>query len=112
MRTPEYWKEHTKKLQPLKVGDIVWTQNQTGPEPKKRNMTDFIVFEVRQYDQYVVKVDGSGRATLRNRKFLRVYTPLHLQQGSKARFRCANSTVNALRVINMLITQALSSEIP
>ena len=28
------------------------------------------VVEVRQHDQYVIKVDGSGRVTLRNRKFL------------------------------------------
>ncbi len=35
-----------------------------------------IVVEVRQFDQYVVKVDGSGRMTLRNRKFLRKYTPV------------------------------------
>jgi len=31
---------------------------------------------VRQFDQYVVKVDGSGRVTLRNRKFLRKYIPV------------------------------------
>ena len=33
------------------------------------------MIEVRQFDQYVVRVDGSGRVTLRNRKFLRKYTP-------------------------------------
>ena len=33
--------------------------------------------EVRQFHQYVVKVDGSGRLTLRNRQHLRKYTPLH-----------------------------------
>ncbi|KAK3749111.1 hypothetical protein QZH41_019407 [Actinostola sp. cb2023] len=27
------------------------------------------------HDQYRVKVDGSGRLTLRNRRFLRAYTP-------------------------------------
>ena len=32
--------------------------------------------EVRQFDQYVVRVDGSGRVTLRNRKFLRKYMPV------------------------------------
>ena len=32
--------------------------------------------EVRQFDQYVVRVDGSGRVTLRNRKFLRKYIPV------------------------------------
>ena len=29
--------------------------------------------EVRQHDQYVIRVDGSGRVTLRNRKFLRKF---------------------------------------
>ena len=31
---------------------------------------------MRQHDQYVVKVDGSGRMTTRNRKFLRKYLPV------------------------------------
>ena len=34
-----------------------------------------MVIEVRQFDQYVVRVDGSGRVTLRNRKFQRKYIP-------------------------------------
>ena len=33
--------------------------------------------EVRQFDQYVIRVDGSGRVTLRNRKFLRKYSPVY-----------------------------------
>ena len=39
-----------------------------------------MVIEVRQFDQYAVKVDGSGRVTLRNRKFLRRYTPVQSQR--------------------------------
>ena len=35
-----------------------------------------IVIAVRQFDQYVVRVDGSDRVTVRNRKFLRQYTPV------------------------------------
>ena len=31
---------------------------------------------MRQHDQYLVRVDGSGRLTLRNRKFLRKYVPV------------------------------------
>ena len=34
------------------------------------------MIEVRQFDEYVIRVDGSGRVTLRNRKFLRKYTPV------------------------------------
>ena len=35
------------------------------------------MIEVRQYDQYIIRIDGSGRLTLRNRKFLRKYIPVH-----------------------------------
>ncbi len=73
-RAGERWKEHTKQLLPLKVGDHVRLQNQTGPHPNKWDRTGCVV-EVRQHDQYVIRVDGSGRQTLRNRKFLRAYTP-------------------------------------
>ena len=31
---------------------------------------------MRQFDQYIIRVDGSGRMTLRNRKFLRQYHPV------------------------------------
>ena len=31
--------------------------------------------EVHQHDQYVIKVDWSGRVTVRNRKFLRKFSP-------------------------------------
>ena len=67
--------EHTRHLPPLKVGDHVRLQNQTGPHPTKWDRTGLII-EVRQFDQYVVRVDGSGRVTLRNRRFLRHYTPV------------------------------------
>ena len=36
------------------------------------------VVEVRQFDQHVVRVDGSGRMTVRNRKFLRKFVSVHL----------------------------------
>ena len=58
-----------KLLQPLSVGDRVYIQNQAGRYATKWDKTGQIV-ETHQNDQYVVKVDGSGRLTLRNRKFL------------------------------------------
>ena len=67
--------EHTRRLSPLKVGDHVRIQNQTGPNPLKWDRTGIVV-EVRQFDQYVVKIDGSNRPTLRNRKFLRRFIPM------------------------------------
>ena len=75
MRTQEKLTEHTRRLPPLKVGDHVRIQNQTGPYPLKWDKTG-IVIEVRQYDQYMVKIDGSNRTTLRNRRFLRHFIPI------------------------------------
>ena len=75
MKTAEYWTEHTKKQPTLKVEDHVRIQNQIGNNPKKWDKTG-IVIEVRQYDQYVIRVDGSGRVTLRNRRFLRRFEPM------------------------------------
>jgi len=68
--------EHTQRLHPLSVGDYVRVQNQTGPHPLKWDKTGRVI-EVRQFDQYVVRVDGSGRVTIRNRKFLRKYLPVY-----------------------------------
>ena len=75
MKAAERWTEHTQRLPPLKVGDLVRIQNQVGNFPRRWDKTGRIV-EVKQHDQYVVGVDGSGRVTLRNRKFLRKYTPV------------------------------------
>ena len=74
-RDAERLSANTRILNPLSVGDCVRIQNQTGPHPTKWDKTG-IVIEVRQFDQYVVRVDGSGRVTLRNRKFLRLYHPV------------------------------------
>ena len=68
MKAAERWFEHTKTLPPLAVGNHVRIQNQTGPYPTKWDKTG-VVIEVRQFDQYVVRIDGSGRMTTRNCKF-------------------------------------------
>ena len=75
VRMADVLAEHTKRLLPLVVGDFVRIQNQTGPYPNKWDKTGRVV-EVRQHDQYVVKVDGSGRVTSRNRRFLRKFSPV------------------------------------
>ena len=74
-KTCEKLTEHTKCLPPLQVGDHVRVQNQSGPNPTKWDKTGVVV-EVRQFDQYVIRTDGSGRVTLRNRRFLRKYIPV------------------------------------
>ena len=69
-REHEKWSRSTKDLRPLRVGDEVSIQNLAGNSPLKWDRTGVVV-EVLGYDQYYVKVDGTGRITLRNRKHLR-----------------------------------------
>ena len=70
----ERYNSHAKPLPPLQVGDPVSVQNQTGNCPRRWDKTGRIA-EVLDHGQYVVKMDGSGRCTLRNRKFLRRCQP-------------------------------------
>ena len=44
-------------------------------DPNKWDKSGLVV-EALNYDQYRIKVDGSGRLTLRNRRFLKVFTPM------------------------------------
>ena len=72
-RTSESLKLHSRPLRPLSIGERVFLQNQQGPHPTKWDRSG-VVMESPGHDQYRVKVDGSGRLTLRNRRFLRAYT--------------------------------------
>ena len=60
-------------------------QNQSGRFPTRWDKSGCVV-EVKGHDQYVVKVTGTGRLTLRNRRFLRRYEPhsFHAQVPSTA----------------------------
>jgi len=73
-RTYEALHEHSRPLPPLRSGDRVYLQNQVGNFPKKWDRSGTIL-ETRDHDQYIVKVDGTGRLTLRNRRFLRRFEP-------------------------------------
>ena len=64
-----------QNLPPLLVGDVCRVQNQTGQHPTKWDKTGEVV-QVNSNDQYLVKMHGSRRVTLRNRKFLRKIQPL------------------------------------
>ena len=77
-REHEKWNEHTHRLPPLRVGDHVYLQNLVGNHPRRWERTGSVV-EVRQFHQYVIRVDGSGRVTLWNRQHLRKFTPFHRQ---------------------------------
>ena len=48
---------HTKKMPPLKVGNRVRIQNQTGNAPRRWDKSGQVV-EVRQNDQYAIKVQA------------------------------------------------------
>ncbi|XP_056287434.1 atherin-like [Pseudoliparis swirei] len=84
-RTTESLGTHSRPLRPLALGERVFLQNQQGPSPHKWDRSGIVV-ESLSHDQYRVRVDGSGRLTLRNRRFLRAYTPAtpHAHQQSAA----------------------------
>ena len=80
VKSMENLAEHARPLPPLEHGDRVIIQNQTGRFAKKWDKSGTIV-EVKPNDQYTVKVDGSGRLTLRNRRFLRKYVSHQFNEG-------------------------------
>ena len=61
-------------LHPLTVGTVVQIQNQAGNSPNKWDKSGAVT-EVLPFDAYLIRVDGSGRVTKRNRKFLRPIVP-------------------------------------
>ena len=65
--------DHTETLVPLEIGQVVLVQNQTGKNPSRWDKSGQVI-EVLPFDQYRVKIDGTGRLSLRNRKFLRAIT--------------------------------------
>ena len=64
----------SKPLHPLKPGDQVAIQNQTGNNPRQWLHTG-VVIEVGPYNSYHVSVDGSRTITKRNRQYLRKISP-------------------------------------
>ena len=64
---------HARQLPQLQAGERVFIQNQKGTHPNKWDRSG-VVLESLGHDQYSVKVDGTGRITKRNRRFLRHYT--------------------------------------
>ena len=71
---------YTKGQKSIPVGDTVAVQNQTGRFPKKWDKTGKVV-ENQDYDKVLVKLDGSGRLTTRNRRFVKkIISPPDLAQ--------------------------------
>ena len=69
----------SRELSQLSIGQAVQIQNQMGNKPNKWLNTGTIV-ESLPYRQYMVRVDGSRRLTLRNRKFLKPINPVYKSQ--------------------------------
>ena len=72
----------TKELTPLKIGDCVMMQNQLGNKPKRWDKRGVVVQADPKTRQYKVMIFGSRRLTLRNRRFLRKYTPAYTPPGT------------------------------
>ena len=68
------WKEHTRLLRPLVIGDCVFFQNQSGNHKLRWDRSGQVV-KVNGFDQYTVKLEGSRQLTIHNRKFLRKFNP-------------------------------------
>ena len=71
----ESYNANTRTLPPLLVGDSVSIQNQIGNHPNRWEKTGTIT-ETLDNRQYRVKVDGSNRVNLHNRRFLRKIAPV------------------------------------
>ena len=65
---------YTKQQPDLPPGTSVAVQNQTGRHPTKWDKTG-VILENKPHSQVLIRIDGSRKATLRNRKFVRQILP-------------------------------------
>ena len=74
VRSCEKLEVGSKELPALREGDSVFIQNQdkSSGRPLKWDRQGTVI-ACKQHDQYLVKVQGSGKLTLRNRRFLRKF---------------------------------------
>ena len=75
VKTCERLEKSSKELMSLREGDSVFIQNQdaTSGKPNKWDREGTVI-QTGENDQYLVRVHGTGRVTLRNRRFLRKFT--------------------------------------
>ena len=64
----------SRKLSELQQQDHVYIQDQSGLSPKAWSKSGTIV-ECLPHNSYLVRIDGSGHLTRRNRQFLRKFIP-------------------------------------
>ena len=74
VRSCEQLEMGSRELPPLREGDQVFIQNQdkANGRPNKWDRQGTVIAS-KDHDQYLIKVHGSGRLTLRNRRFLRKF---------------------------------------
>ena len=82
VRSTEELNKHARDLPPLQPGEKCFIQNQTGNHAKKWHHTGTVV-DVLPCNKYGVRVDGSGRLTHRNRRFLKAYKPVQMTINGK-----------------------------
>ena len=70
------WNRATHPLIPLMVGTVVSVQNQRGRNSTKWDKSGVVV-ECLPFNQYRVRIDGTGRITLRNRVALQRIIPFN-----------------------------------
>ena len=75
VKSVEKLNNNCRALAKLSPGDKVFVQNQTGKNSTKWEKSGTVMMD-RGHDSYDVKIDGSGRVTPRNRRFLRKFDPL------------------------------------
>ena len=73
-KSTEKLNQHARELPPLGIGEKCFVQNQCGNHRRRWDKSG-VVTEKLPHDKYLVKIDGSGHVTQRNRRFLKVYTP-------------------------------------
>lgn len=74
VKTCERLEKSSKELMPLREGDSVFIQNQDAATGKSNKWDrEGTVIQTGENDQYLVRVHGTGRVTLRNRRFLRKF---------------------------------------
>ena len=71
----KHYNIHSHPLRELQVGKSVQVQNQERPLPRRWMKTGRVV-ETIGNKQYRVRLDGSNRVTMRNRRFLRKILPV------------------------------------
>ena len=89
------WSEHMRAIPPLKVGDMVMVQNQSGNHPLRWDKQGTIV-KSEGLDQYKVMIDGSRRLTRRNRRYQRLFTPFQPNMTLPCRLAVAMKTTTTV----------------